>query len=254
MFRDLHRRIIRKWKTYAPERWWGDYTDIRFYLAERLTGLKGEKILDAGCNMGIMASEAAAAGNTVVGLELNPLPLNSYRAMFRDLGLPALAVNGSWRDLMFREGSFDILVLGWVLYCDRSAEEKSRSLSKLLKLLRPGGRVYFVEANRLCPIQGRGADCFWTIEEARLFFEAHGLEIREMLGWNPLPSLLFWLPLSLKMRIPQIILLCLYPPARLVQYLPGWYALFRFLGRFRRLWRFCRTYYICAEKLQAPNA
>ena len=249
MIKELHNRIMWKWKTYAPERWWGDYTDIRFYLAERLSRLRGKKVLDAGCHVGILASEMAIEGNEVFGIEVNPIPLAAYHKLFHDLGLKMLVIRGSWQNIMFRKETFDVVILSWVLCYDKTTEVKSNTVNELIKLLKPGGRLYFVEANRLCPIQGRGADCFWTIEEARSFFEARGLEVREMLGWNPLPSLLFWLPLSLKMRIPQIILLCLYPPARLVQYLPGWYALFRFLGRYRCLWRFCRSYYICAEKV-----
>ncbi|RLB12756.1 MAG: hypothetical protein DRG82_16710 [Deltaproteobacteria bacterium] len=117
------------------------------------------------------------------------------------------------------------------------------------RVLKPGGRIYFVEANRFCPIQGRGEKCFWPVDRARKFFESHGFKVEETVGWNPLPTLFFWLPLKVKMKLPRKLLLWFYPPGRLLQYVPGWYALLRFAGKFTFLWRYCRSYYLCAIKV-----
>jgi len=148
--------------TYAPELWWGDFVDIRFYLTEKLTELSGQRILDLGCNAGVIASECEAVGSEVVGLDMNLDALGRYQELFSDLKLPARVVCGSW---------------------------------------------------------------------------------------NALPSLLFWLPLSVKMQLPRKLLIYPTPPGRLVQYLPGWYKVFRFLSKFEWLWKYCRSYYLCARKV-----
>ncbi|MEA1996700.1 MAG: class I SAM-dependent methyltransferase [Gemmatimonadota bacterium] len=250
MTSSLHKRVVRKWKTYAPERWWGDYLDIRFFLTEKLCGLSGRMVLDAGCNAGIMASETAAAGdNVVVGLDLRYEALVEYRRLFDDLGLVPRTVAGSWEAPMFRDESFDAIILSWVLCDDETDKKKGETIEKLRALLKPGGSIYFVEANRLCPIQGCGLDRYWTIERAREFFTSHGFRIEEELGWNPLPSLVFWLPPRLKMRLGSRLLTWLYPPGKLVQYIPGWYELFRASGKYRALRRYCRTYYLHATKV-----
>lgn len=245
----FQRRIVRKWKTYAPRSWWGDPVDIRFLLARKLSELRGRKVLDLGCGAGVLASEAAAAGNLVVGLELRADSLDCYRRLFRESGLTPLAVRGDWSALPFRPGSFDTVVLGWVLYCDRDDPAKQRTLERLRELLAPGGMIHLVEANRLCPIQGRGRSCFWSQAQARAAFAAAGFRVVEELGWNPLPSLLGWLPLSVKLRLPRRLLLYLYPPGRLAQWLPGWFGLFRRLGSLRPLQRYCRSYYLRAVRL-----
>ncbi len=233
---------------HAPLRWWGDPVDIRFLLAERLSALEGRRVLDLGCNAGVLASVAAERGNEVYGLELERDALDSYRELFAAEGLPLRAVCGNWHNLPFAPGSFDTLILGWVLYYDTTIEQKIHTIESLSDLLVTGGEIYFVEANRHCPIQARGNNCFWTADEAAAFFSSRGFKVEELTGWNPLPSLLCWLPREVKMRLPRGVLLALYPPGKLVQYFPGWYQVFERLGRYRFLRESCRSYYLRAVK------
>ena len=246
---ELHKRVVRKWMTYAPELWWGDFIDIRFYLTEKLAELSGQMILDLGCNAGVIASECETAGSRVVGLDMNLDALGRYQRLFSDLKLPARPVRGSWNALMFKKESFDVLVLSWILCYDMDNREKNLSLKAMHELLKPGGKLYFVESNRDCPIQGENQAHFWTAAEARDMLESNGFKVEELAGWNPLPSLLFWLPLNVKMRLPRNLLIYLSPPGRLVQYLPGWYKLFRLLSKYEWLWKYCRSYYLCARKV-----
>lgn len=124
MISSLHKRVIQKWKTYAPERWWGDYIDIRFLLVNKLFLLSGQKILDVGCNAGIIASEIAANCNEVIGLDRNLSALSQYCRLFGEMRLPAKIVCGSWNELMFREGCFDLIILSWVIYQDKTYARK----------------------------------------------------------------------------------------------------------------------------------
>jgi SAM-dependent methyltransferase len=144
--------------------------------------------------------------------------------------------------------SFDVIVFGWSLYCLEDDRRKASALERTASLLKPGGSVYFVEANRRCYVQGRGLGCFWTEEEACRFFESRGFAIKEAVGWNPLPSLLFWLPWRLKNALPRKLIQWLYPPGRVVRFIPGWYEFFRWIGRFAFARKYCRAYFIRAEK------
>jgi len=253
MISSLHKRVVQKWKTYALERWWGDYIDIRFLLVNKLSHLGGQKILDVGCNAGIIASEAASNGNEVVGLDYNLDALWEYRHLFREIKLVPEIVCGSWNQLMFKEMCFDSMILSWVIYEDKTYTIKKETIAALRRLLKPGGSIYFVESNRLCPIQGRGLEPLWSPEEARDFFVSQGFDVEELLGWNPLPSLFFWLPYKIKIRLPRALLLYFSLPGRLLQYIPGWYAFFRVVGKYRFIWKYCRTYYIRAKKLDLES-
>ena len=244
-FRD---RIYRKWKKFAPERWWGDFVDIRFFLLEKLGELKGKDILDLGSNIGIIACEMARTGNRVVGLDTEREALATYREVFAAEGLEPLAVCGSMEALPFATPAFDVVLLGWSFCYLENDERKSKALEQMKLLLRPGGEVYFVEANRECYIQGRGRAFLWTVEEAPRFFKSRGFTIEDVVGWNPLPSLLFWLPLKLKMALPQKFVLCFYPPGRLLRFVPGWYGFFRWLGYHSFARKYCRSYFIRAIK------
>jgi SAM-dependent methyltransferase len=248
LFPILQKRLYWKWKTFAPERWWGDFVDIRFYLVDQLSRLQGKKIFDIGCNAGIIASELAANGNDVIGMDIEFESLKPYKKLFNQLGLTPKIVNGSWDNLMFADNSFDVLLLSWTFcYCEND-EKKSRLFSHLARALKPGGSIYFVEANRYCFIQGRGLEHYWTVDMARAFFETHGFTIEEILGWNPLPSILFWLPWKIKSSIPHKVAMFFYPPGKLVQYVPGWYTVFKWLGKFSITRRYCRSYYLRAKK------
>ena len=63
-------RIKQKWMTYAPDQWWGDSIDVRFYLIAQLQRLRNQKVLDVGCNIGMMLTELDPS-NCKYGFDLN---------------------------------------------------------------------------------------------------------------------------------------------------------------------------------------
>ena len=64
------RRIRALWLREAPQYWWGDPLDVRFFLCEELSKLRNKKILDIGCNVGI-ALNCADDSNTKYGFDLD---------------------------------------------------------------------------------------------------------------------------------------------------------------------------------------
>jgi len=246
------KKIYSRWMEYAPERWWGDFVDIRFFLAHRLRELRGKTVLDVGANIGVIAYEMAENGNRVVGLDTDCQALEIFHRLFAHKGWDTETVCGSMERPPFAGETFDTVVLGWSLYCLGNDERKARALERLASLVKPGGALYFVEANRRCYIQGHGQECFWTVAEACKFLESGGFRIKEVVGWNPLPSLVFWLPWRLKNALPRKLVMLLYPPGRLVRFLPGWYAFFKWIGSCAFAWKYCRSYYIHCVKTATP--
>ena len=55
---------------HAPHLWWGDRIDARFLVAEALSSLSEARLLDVGCNAGVMLSEVPES-NFRVGIDLS---------------------------------------------------------------------------------------------------------------------------------------------------------------------------------------
>ena len=94
------------------------------------------RILDVGTGTGVAASAAADAATRglVVGIDASPAMLGQARVARPDL--PFVAARAI--DLPFRDGSFDLVVAGFVLAHFTKVET---ALFDLRRVLRPGGRI-----------------------------------------------------------------------------------------------------------------
>jgi SAM-dependent methyltransferase len=103
----------------------------------------GERVLDAGCGLGILAAEVArrVPRGQVVGLERAPEQL--ARARERPGQPPNLRlVGGDAHALPFEDGSFDLVCCRFVL---EHLADPGRALSEMRRVLRPGGRLAVME-------------------------------------------------------------------------------------------------------------
>ena len=50
-------RVKQKFLDSDSESWWGDHTDVRFFLLKRLKKLRDVRVLAVGCNCGVLLSE-----------------------------------------------------------------------------------------------------------------------------------------------------------------------------------------------------
>jgi SAM-dependent methyltransferase len=108
-----------------------------------------ERVLEVGCGMGRCTLLMAERGLRVEGLDLSPALLDRLRAYdggrFR-IPLHCADVRHPPAEL---EGAFDVVVGMFVLHHLASLEECFAAMTRLLK---PGGRMVFLEANAYNPL------------------------------------------------------------------------------------------------------
>jgi ubiquinone/menaquinone biosynthesis C-methylase UbiE len=139
----------------SPAEVWstGDYADVCDQmipgLGARLVNIAevsaGQDVLDVATGSGNAALPAAAAGATVVALDITPalLAVGSRRA--RAAGLDVKWVQGDAQALPFAEASFDrVLSCVGVQFC----ADHDAAASELVRVCRPGGRIALIAWTR----------------------------------------------------------------------------------------------------------
>ena len=105
-------------------------------------------VLDAGCGTGRWTAALAERTDlSVVGLDLAPAMLQQAQERLAALGLRATAVLGDARALPFAEAAFDGALAGF-LFDHLAPEGRAAFLAELRRVVRPGGRVLFLESRR----------------------------------------------------------------------------------------------------------
>jgi 2-polyprenyl-3-methyl-5-hydroxy-6-metoxy-1,4-benzoquinol methylase len=62
-------KVKKLWMQIAPQWWWGDHIDVRFYVYHKLSKLRNKKVLDIACNAGVLLT-ALHPNNEAYGIEL----------------------------------------------------------------------------------------------------------------------------------------------------------------------------------------
>lgn len=147
-------RIKNKILKIEPKRWWGDDSDVRFYLISKLSSIKNKTILDIGGGIGIILSEIDNS-NHRINLDLS----------FEDLIIcknktdkNIINVCGSMTHLPFRDNSFDYVIVANVLEIGKEIDLNNKlkkdeypTITKLLKdiqrIAKPEGTILFTTPN-----------------------------------------------------------------------------------------------------------
>jgi ubiquinone/menaquinone biosynthesis C-methylase UbiE len=134
--------------------WWGSVTeagqrrlDERGVVTIRAAGLRpGLLVLEPGAGNGEFTLRIAPSGATIIGVEISPKQVAIAQNRLKSFP-KASVVEGDVDQLDFPADHFDAIVGQSVLH----HLELSRSLPELYRVLKPGGRFFFLEPNMLNP-------------------------------------------------------------------------------------------------------
>lgn len=134
--------------------WWGSETkagqvrlDERGAITIRHADLKpGRVVLEPGAGNGEFTLRIAPSGATIVGVEISPKQVDIARRRLAAFPKTSMEV-GDIDHLDFPDQHFDAVVGQSVLH----HLDLTRSLPELRRVLKPGGRFFFLEPNMLNP-------------------------------------------------------------------------------------------------------
>jgi lipid II:glycine glycyltransferase (peptidoglycan interpeptide bridge formation enzyme) len=172
---------------YEPKHYWGDDLDVRYYICKLASKIYNKKILDVGCQMGIILN---SAGNTneKFGIDLDENAIDIAKNMAKDKGFKA---NYKVYDLTkfkkedFADEKFDIIFFNNMIEVMPKIQ-RVEILNNILSLLSKNGILYLTTPNRSYPGYQRFEEKL-TLEELKELLDVTGLTY-EIFGWNPFQS------------------------------------------------------------------
>ena len=100
------------------------------------------RVLEIGVGSGLNLPIYGAAVDQVYGIDPSPELLDRASTRIGEARVPVLLVRASAEQLPFADTAFDTLVMTWTL-C--SIPNPSAALAEIRRVLKPGGRLMFVE-------------------------------------------------------------------------------------------------------------
>jgi ubiquinone/menaquinone biosynthesis C-methylase UbiE len=112
---------------------------------QRLVGAAEGRVLEIGSGSGLNLPYYPRTVCEVLALEPAPQLIVMARRRSRDISMPVTFIEASAERIPFESMSFDTVVTTWTL-C--TIPRASDALSEMRRVLRPGGRLLFVEHGR----------------------------------------------------------------------------------------------------------
>jgi ubiquinone/menaquinone biosynthesis C-methylase UbiE len=119
-------------------------SDLAPYRSRVVPSAEG-RVLEIGVGSGLNLPLYSASAERVIGLDPSPELLVMAREQMRHARVPIEFVEGSAEAIAMDDGSVDTVVTTWTL-C--SIPDASRALREMRRVLKPGGRLLFVEHGR----------------------------------------------------------------------------------------------------------
>jgi SAM-dependent methyltransferase len=139
--------------------------------AARLTGLEpGQELLDVPCGFGRHAIPLAGAGYRVTAVDRSAVLLDEARRRAGNERWPKF-VQADYRDLPFRDESFDAAVNLFTSLGYLGDEGDARVLAEIRRVLRPGGRLVIETAHRDALVLGWSESDYRWMGEGRVLLE-----------------------------------------------------------------------------------
>lgn len=186
--------VKEKWMRFAPQYYWGDDLDVRYYLIKKFKDIRGKRILDVGCGPGILLS-ALSGDNQKTGIDYSPL----FIALAKQIDSASNFIEGDILKLPFKNSTFDVIIAANVLpgvdFAVKTDEksERRKVISEIYRILKPGGKLYLTTPNKGHPYYWKKHKLTYPelVEVLQPHFEF------SITGWNPIPlppKLFAWLP------------------------------------------------------------
>jgi SAM-dependent methyltransferase len=146
---NLRNSIKNVFKKYAPQYWWGDHLDVRFFLSSEISKLRNKKILDIGCNIGLILNSADES-NDKFGFDSDTKAISIAKMINKDFHKKAhFYVRDVFKSTPKKE-SFDVVILANVLpgFDYPGTLEQCRKLIAIAtRCLKEGGTLYLTTPN-----------------------------------------------------------------------------------------------------------
>jgi 2-polyprenyl-6-hydroxyphenyl methylase/3-demethylubiquinone-9 3-methyltransferase len=137
-------------------RWWdldGEFrplhqiNPLRLEWIDRLSPLKGRRVLDVGCGGGVLSDAMARHGAQVLGIDLASKPLKVAQLHALEAGTQAVEYREVAAETLAAEvpGTFDIVTCMEML---EHVPDPAAIVSACATLVKPGGWVFFSTLNR----------------------------------------------------------------------------------------------------------
>ena len=135
------RDIKDAWMKDCPEQYWGDDLDIRYLIIKKLNVLQDKKILDIGCNIGIMLG-TISADNDRWGIDNSEELIKHAKKNYPD----CVFTVGDAKKLPLDSETFDVVLLINVIECF-SGGERLDVILEAKRVLKTGGILYLTTPN-----------------------------------------------------------------------------------------------------------
>jgi SAM-dependent methyltransferase len=137
-YEELKQRQSVMWGNGPYQRITDTLTDIHDVVIERLAPGAGDRWLDLACGTGAIAERAAAAGASVMGLDLAPVLIETAKERAAERGLAIDYVVGDVERLELPDASFDKVSSTCGIMFAPDHEAAARELARVTA---PGGRI-----------------------------------------------------------------------------------------------------------------
>ncbi len=121
----------------------------RLELIKRYLSLKGKKILDIGCGIGVYANEFFKEGAKVYGIDIDKENIELALKSNPNLNLQIARAEA----LPFKDKFFDIVFLNEIL---EHVEDDKKTILEAYRVLKPKGKMIIFAPNRLYPFETHG--------------------------------------------------------------------------------------------------
>lgn len=130
-----------------PSYVWRRGQDRRLNQIRQYVDLRGKRILDIGCGMGMYVSRFRQFSDDVYGVDVDP-----DKVARASEWLPNLQVSPA-ESLPFEAASFDVILLNEVI---EHVDDDRRTIQEAYRVLAPGGHIVIYAPNRLYPFETHG--------------------------------------------------------------------------------------------------